>query len=398
MRIFVTVLLLAASVLAQGLRVCHKCGVETKPGEKVCHHCRATLPPAPAAQPASPAPAVHPAPSAPAAPGHHPVAPAPGKPAPAVHPHGGPHPIDHLVRPEVDESLREARALRDKQPTIALCYYQNALALQRLLQPPSAGGNGTDAIAQGIREMQVQSQRGWVACPKCQGSGVGRLVMKKRDGHDSVGPMGKCPTCAGQGGAVGLLTADRARAAFSQGRREFDRREIAKGKVKLGQAYLSPAIRDRLTTQQCALVMSANPRPCDVCGLTGRQLCNACRGRGTMKCNAPDCENGQLRERRRGGSHGVVRATRMNDPTQGLCPVCRGTAEIPCKMCNGAGGVPCKKCGGNGNAPVCRKCDGTGAVTCGRCKGVGEVRGKPCDECRGQGVVLCRTCGGDGSK
>ena len=397
MRIFVSVLFLAVTVLAQGIRICPKCGVETKPQADVCHHCRAKLPPV-APRPAAPVPG-HPQ-TAPV-PGHHPSVPAPGTPAPVVQPHGRVHPghhLDHLVKPEVEESLREAHALREKQPAVALCYYQNALALQRLLPPSPGVGSGMDVVAQGIREMLVQSQRGWVPCPKCQGSGVGRLMLKKRDGHDSMGPMGKCPVCAGQGGAVGLLPADRARVAFSQGRREFDRREIAKGKVKLGQAYLSPAIRDRLTTQQCALVMSANPRPCDACGLTGRQLCNACRGRGTMKCNAPDCENGRIREHRRSGGHGVVRATRMNDPTQDLCPVCHGTAEIPCKMCNGAGGIPCKKCGGNGNALVCRKCDGTGAVTCGRCKGVGEVRGKPCDECKRQGVVLCRTCGGDGSK
>lgn len=398
MKKFLSLFFIAAFAVAQEMVICPQCGHEAQPGATVCRHCHAVLPaPRPERRQAERPQVLPPSPQ-----------------AQANAQKGA------LAAAKTAECLREARQLSKDQPAVALGYYQNALALRRLCAPaPSSGKKPADEIVEGNRAMLARLQRGWVSCRACKGTGEKQMVLRKRDGRDNKGPVGKCPACNGRGGHEGWLPADRVEALVLQGRGEFERQRIAAGDVKVGQAFLPPQLAEQLTNRERALVMTANPRPCPACGITGRQVCAACKGTGFTRCTAQGCQNGRLTEKRK-TVHGVVKATRMNEGADDLCAVCDGTGEVPCRICGGRGSVPCKKCGGSGAAPMCRKCMGTGIVTCGKCKGNGlekgmrrqqgdsslaygkDSQGSPgenvCPECRGEGVVMCPTCGGDGSK
>lgn len=101
--------LAAAAVLwAQGVVVCKSCGREAKPGDAVCAHCAAPLPKPQASGEAAPKPA-----------------------APAVDKDAE---VGRGAAEVVEECVRQARELeKGPQPAVALCYYQNALALMRLV-------------------------------------------------------------------------------------------------------------------------------------------------------------------------------------------------------------------------------------------------------------------------
>lgn len=86
---------------------------------------------------------------------------------------------------------------------------------------------------------------------------------------------------------------------------------------------------------------------------------------------------------------------------QGLCNVCRGTAEVTCRACDGDGRRECYRCHGERGA-TCSKCSGSGRISCPKCKGTGDYYRSPggsrydCYPCQGTGYLECRVCGGTG--
>jgi hypothetical protein len=365
-------LLVAGALWAQGLVVCGKCGREARPGDTVCRHCQEALP-KPKAD--TPSPAVG-----------QPAAPADDK-----------SEVGRLAAGIVEANVRQARELEAKQPELALCYYQNAMALMRLVPAGTFPDTVSDAILAGNTRTLNLVQRGTVPCKRCNGSGRYQIDFSKVDsssGHKTV-PGVPCPTCKGVGTLPGLKEVSKAKMQLLQGRAEFEQRQMVAGDVKVGRVLVPPALDKLLSNRQRALVMTGMPMPCSECRQTARQACTACRGSGWKPCDFEGCSQGVLKETRRSGAR---KEKRMNEEAVKKCPRCDGLGDIPCPTCKGSRSVACSKCDGSGLAPRCTRCTGTGLMQCRRCKGTGDVKGTPCPECKGETQVLCSACQGEGAQ
>jgi DnaJ-class molecular chaperone len=238
--------------------------------------------------------------------------------------------------------------------------------------------------------------RGRTACRKCNGSGKYQIDLGSDSGAKNVKAVDgvACPVCKGVGSFAGYREISKVKMAVLQGRREFERRQMVAGDVRVGQALVPAALESLLVSRQRALVMTGMPAPCAECQLTGRQKCVTCKGTGWVKCRYQGCVNGEIKVTHKSTSR---RSTRVDAPTVSKCPECDGTGEVPCETCKGSSSVACKVCDGSGLASRCKLCTGTGLITCSKCKGSGEVKGGPCPECKGETVVLCKTCRGEGA-
>ena len=292
--------------------------------------------------------------------------------------------------------LRQARELEEKQPEVALCYYQNALALMRLVPVGTQHANVGESIVDGNSRTMQTLLRGRVPCRKCNGTGKFQLDIGKVNHTKSIKAVEgvACPTCKGAGSFAGYRDVTKVKMTILQGRSEFQRRQMVAGDVRVGQALVPAALDVLLTNRQRALVMTGMPVPCASCQLTGRQKCTTCKGSGWVKCDYQGCEHGEVKETTKSDVH---QSKRMNDDEKKKCPRCEGLGEIPCETCKGNGSVACKLCEGSGLAPRCSRCTGTGLMACSKCKGTGEVKGSPCPECKGETVILCTTCRGEGA-
>lgn len=368
-------LVCAAAAWAQGVIVCRACGREAKPGETACSHCSAALP-----KPRDEAP------------------PAPPAPDPAL---GAAEEVARAAAAVVRDSVRQAREAEKQRPEVALSYYQNALALSRLLQAGALPSELGESILAGCERTKQALLRGQVPCRVCNGSGKYQLDMGKVDRKQGVkGISGlACPACKGEGSLPGLREISKVKMSIQQGRQEFERRQMLAGEVRLGRALVPAALEGQLSNRQRALVMTGVPVPCGACQLTGRQRCSACEGTGWTECDSEDCENGALRpQRQTGGSYSRTRTQKLiGDEPVKKCPRCEGLGDIPCVACKGSGSVVCKVCDGSGQAKRCTRCTGTGLASCAKCKGTGELKGKPCPECKGEKMSLCSACRGEGA-
>ncbi len=359
----------AAALWAQGLVVCKACGREAKPGESVCSHCAAALPKPKAGEPPA-----------------KPAAPAPDKAAE----------VERSAAAVVQESVRQARELEKEHPETALSYYQNALALMRLVPAGKFPASVGEAILGGNERVMQALLRGQVTCKKCGGSGKYQLDMSKvavSQGIKAVEGVA-CPACKGVGSFAGFRDVSKVKMLILQGRQEFERRQMLKGDVKVGRALAPAALESLLTNRQRALVMTGMPVPCAACQLTGRQTCTVCKGSSWVKCTYPGCSNGVVKETHAASAR---QSKRLNEEALKKCPRCEGLAEVLCETCKGHGSVACKTCAGSGLAPRCTRCTGTGLMGCSKCKGTGEMKGSPCPECKGETMMLCTTCRGEGA-
>ncbi len=360
----------AAMLWAQGLIVCKACGREAKPGATVCSHCSAPLPKPKEAE-------------------ERVVKPAPlatdknaevGREAAAV----------------VTDSVRQARETEKAQPEVAFSYYQNALALMRLVPAGTYPAAVGESILAGNERVMQALRRGQVPCKKCNGTGKFQLDMSKVDASKGIKAVEgvACAVCKGAGSFAGYRDVAKVKMSILQGRQEFERRQMVAGDVKVGRALVPAALEKQLTNRQRALVMTGMPVPCSECQFSARQACTVCRGLCWMKCTYPGCSNGFIKEER---SASVKQSKRMNEEMKKKCPRCEGLAEVPCETCKGQGSVACKKCAGSGQAPRCLRCTGTGLMSCSKCNGTGEGKTGPCPECKGETVMLCTTCRGEGA-
>lgn len=165
----------ALALWAQGVIVCGKCGREAKPGDVVCRHCQDALPkpkidaPPPAVEPTVPV---------------------------NVEAEAG-----RMAAILVEANVRQARDLEAKQPELSLCYYQNAMALMRLVTAgkfPAAAGA---AILDGNTRLLTLLQRGAVPCRRCGGSGRYQLDLGKVDRSKGLKAVDgvPCTACKGAG-------------------------------------------------------------------------------------------------------------------------------------------------------------------------------------------------------
>ncbi len=361
---------LALAALAQGIVVCGKCGREDRTGGETCAHCKAALPKPPAETPPTPPPA------------------APKEDAGAETWRG--------AAGVVEACMRQARELEAKQPEVALCYWQNALALLRRGPAGTWPESTSEAILSGNARAMQAVLRGPVPCRRCDGSGRYQLDMGKVDRKKGIKAVEglPCPACKGAGALAGFREVSKAKMLILQGRAEFERRQMVAGDVKVGRALVPAALEKGLTNRQRALVMTGMPAPCGECQLSGRQGCSSCRNAGWKKCDYDGCRQGILEEQRQAG---VRKEKRLNEESVKKCPKCEGLGEIPCAVCKGSGGVACSKCDGGGLAPRCTRCSATGLMPCRSCKGTGETKGAPCPECKGETMILCTSCRGEGA-
>jgi len=354
-------------VCAQSVLICSKCGREIKPGETVCSHCGAAVAPVRSAEPV----AVQ---------------------NPLVDTRGD---VLKKAGVVVADSLRLARELEARQPEVALCYYQNALAVMRLLPVGGTGADSADAVLQGnVRAMQA-ILRGRVICRWCNGTGNYQWDVGSAGRNSATRAKSgvSCPFCKGVGSFPGFREVGKAKMAVQQGRGEFERRQMVAGDVRVGRAFVPTPLEEILTVRQRALVMTGMPVPCSACQLTGRQACTVCKGTGWAKCPYQGCQHGEVKIVDKSGR----RAKRHDEGQMEKCPKCEGLGEVPCEVCKGSGSVVCKRCDGSGKAPVCSRCTGTGLAACTKCKGTGKVKGEVCSECKGETVVLCSSCRGEGA-
>ncbi len=357
------------SLWAQGLIVCGRCGREAKAGDTVCRHCQAPLP-----EPRNDAPPAAESEVLPDAESD----------------------VRRMAAGRVEACVRQARDAEVKQPELALCYYQNALALMRLVPAGTFPDGVNGAILEGSTRALQSLQRGTVPCRRCGGSGRYQMDLGKVDrgkGLKAVDGV-PCPVCKGGGSLAGFRDVTKAKMLVVQGRSEFDRRQMVAGDVRVGRVWVSPDLDRVLTNRQRALIMTGMPTPCRECRLTGRQTCAACRGSGWKPCDGEGCDHGILKETRRAGSR---KEKRMNEESAKKCPRCGGSGECPCSICKGAGSVACSTCDGSGLAPRCARCTGTGILSCSKCKGTGTVKGDTCPACKGENMTLCPTCRGEGA-
>jgi len=104
---------------------------------------------------------------------------------------------------------------------------------------------------------------------------------------------------------------------------------------------------------------------CDICGATGKKLCEAykCGGAGRVPipsviCPGDDCLNGGLGERN--PQCDLCHGTGIFVGTQ-ECKVCAGTGKAMCSVCRGTGKRPTGIRGGSTNyrEPSCSECKGS---------------------------------------
>ena len=361
--------LCAHDAWAEELVICKSCGREAKEGETTCSRCGEALP--------------RPRPVAPAGPAEAPAVDVPAE-------------VLKMVATAVEGNYRLAKEAEEaKQPALALCYYQSAMALMRLLPPNHFPKEVGDALLNGRVRMLQTVMAGHVKCRICNGTGKYQMDMSKTDPAGTIKAVSgvPCKACNGRGGIPGMADVPQAKAALLQGRSEFERRQMLAGEVRLGRTFVSSALEKLLTPPQRALVMTGMQVPCDSCQGTARQVCATCRGTRWVKCTFTGCRNGEIDLPK---TKDVITTKRLNEDVTTKCPRCLGFGEITCGPCNGNGSVACQQCSGSGTAPRCQRCTGTGTQECSKCKGAGNIKGTPCADCGGGGVALCATCRGEG--
>lgn len=219
-------------------------------------------------------------------------------------------------------------------------------------------------------------------CPDCGGSGQVGYAKASRFRGELKGDTPvrvRCRRCGGSGRAPRRLTPDERIETLRRLRQAYAQRQLAAGRVPLGDAYADFGAADALDPRTYAGLAHRHPERCRTCCGLGVISCRACDGLGYEEEEAEAPAREEIRHTRIGS------AIRRNDPDDG------GTARtvrIPCGRCGGTGAVPCRKCDGSGLTPLCRRCDGVGFAQDRRRT---EADGTPL-------IVRCKSCKGTGRR
>ncbi len=368
-RLYLTLIavLLCSSALA--LTICRKCGHEVDDGAEKCSHCKALV----VANEAPPGPA-------------------PVKDADKD------DNVSLLAEEFVKEQYRKAQENQEEKPGLAFAYYQNAFAVLRLVPADERSERVGQAIMKNMNLARKAMCVGKVPCHVCKGTGKYKVDLGKVDGSKNVKFVEgiNCKRCDGLGWRMAHLSVDRIKMNVLKGRQAFEQKCMVDGYRKLGRAYVTEELLEKLDLRQRAMVMTGIPSPCKECQYTGLDVCRDCKGTGWVECPAENCKDGVI-ELPSSSSSGYMKKKRLNGEVQEKCGVCQGWGEIPCRSCQGSKCCICEKCGGTGESPRCSRCSGTGLATCTRCNGTGRYKEDDCDKCSGAGQFLCPTCKGEGS-
>lgn len=371
---------LTCSLWAASLVICPKCGWETDSSAQSCPHCGAPLP---VVKVETAAPAVASAPAA------------------AV-PQSSVAISDRALNAARADRSQADNCLSNGRPEVAYAYYENALALSRLVRreglPPMAGQSLVEGRDRALRAVEFTTH----ICPACGGSGARTVRVQTLAGDKS--PVASlaipfsdglvCLTCGGRGSVTTSRLAGERRVLIAQGNREFEVREQADGLVACGRVWMPAALLALLDVKAQALVRTARPTPCPGCMGLGQQDCSRCKGAGRVKCTGDGCVNGQItvKDANPLAANNNVKALTHKE----VCPVCQGSGLMACPDCLGRGTVPCKNCNGTGRSPACSECGGQGWETCSKCQGSGMTGKTVCPVCHGEKVMLCPKCHGEG--
>ena len=363
---------LVCSLWAAGLVICPKCGTESDGSVTTCAHCGAILPVK--TEPAAPAKTDTAAEKRPTT-------------------------ISDIALEAARTDKRLADESLAKRPELAYSYYENTLALSRLVKREGMPADAGKSLAENLercRSMLALSSR---PCTACAGGGKRTIQFQSLSGDKSTHATTAmqssdgltCPVCGGRGVVSAGRSADELRVLIAQGRRDFETRQQALGRVACRRVWMPPELLELLDVKAQALVRTACPTPCPGCMGIGIQDCAHCKGAGRLKCTADGCVDGWVVHKESNTLAPKVAISRKE-----RCLLCQGSGFMPCTDCRGVGTVPCKICNGTGRNAACQDCGGQGWGPCTKCQGTGSVGGATCPECQGKKERLCPKCHGEG--
>ena len=359
-----------------GLNICRQCGHESAENASFCSHCGTKTGAARA-------------PDAPDAP----ETPATGR-------------LDakqqqkqfELAEKAIAEDMAKGRELGGRhREDVAVFLFLNALAIHTVAteKAPDQALERGDWLVKAVKACEGRLRYTTAACPMCQGSGRRSVSMQGMDGTSVVREVAgqSCPRCKGARTIRTMRSVEQLMVVLGQGRREYERTQLAQGRLAVGESWLPKALAESLDVRQQARVCSASALPCKSCLGFGRLECSTCHGERTQPCRHRGCK----------GGHVEIKPTNVLNERTALtrrvkCPQCGGTTRVMCQSCDGHGTTACKSCKGSGERDACSRCGGEGLAACRRCRGAGEYNGAECPECHGEKVVLCSTCHGDGKR
>ena len=353
--------------LVYALTICSKCGHEMDDGAERCGHCKAVV----VKKERAP------------------------EPEPVVIDEGAG--VSEMAEGYVRKQYQLAQKYQDK-PGLAFAYYQNTFAVLRLLEADERSGRIGKAVMKNMSQSRNALMIGSVPCRVCKGSGKYKIDLGKVDGSKNVKFVDgiKCKRCKGLGYRREHLSVDRIKMNVLKGRQFFEQQRVVAGDRRLGRAYVSAELFEKLDLRQRVLVMTGMPSPCKDCQYTGLEVCGGCKGTKWEECPSDNCNNGVVESSSR-SSQSYMKKKRLNGEMLEQCGRCQGWGEIPCLICQGKGCVICEECGGTGEAPRCKRCSGIGLVTCSKCNGTGKYKDEECSKCAGAGEFLCTSCKGEGT-
>ncbi len=363
---------LAGSLWAAALSICPKCGSEATSGESACGHCGAVLPVVSRVA-ASNQPAV----------------------------------VQEKLVGEVSvlalEAARMDKRLADqnlaKRPELAYAYCENALAVSRLIRREETTDQTGKALVDALERCRQRLALASRPCTGCNGSGRRTVQFQMLGGGKSTagaastkgvdGPV--CEECNGKGSVSAGRSADELRVLLAQGRRDFETRQQAAGRVASRRVWVPAELLALLDVRAQALLRTACPTPCSRCMGIGVQDCSRCRGAGRVKCTHNGCVDGWVVRKE---SNALLSKGAISRKER--CPDCQGSSLALCADCRGGGTNPCRTCNGTGRNAACEACGGQGWSTCAKCQGNGVLNGLACPACRARNEILCPKCHGEG--
>jgi len=366
---------MACTLWAAALLICPKCGTEADGTAMVCPHCGAALPVIRVAAPAA------------------------TNVPPPVEKHTTA--VSDMALTAVHADVHLANESLSDRPELAYAYFENALAVSRLVNREGMSADAGKVLAENLehcRNLRAQRTR---TCTTCNGTGRYTLQLQALSGDRKSQPHAPvslsdgpgCPVCGGRGVVPASRLPDELRMLIARGRRDFVARQQAIGYVACGRVWMPPDLLALLDVKAQALVRTACPTPCSSCMGSGLQNCNQCKGSGKIKCSNEGCVLGWITHK---DDDPDVHASKKAQSHKEICPVCQGTGRMTCPDCQSLGVLPCKVCNGTGRNVVCAECGGQGYGPCPKCQGTGRVGNLVCPECQGKGERLCPKCHGEG--
>ena len=355
-----------------GLVICPKCGTEAEDTANVCAHCGALLPVKATAAVVSVATPV-------------------SEKAPST--------ISDLALDAARTDKRLADECLAKRPEMAYAYYENTLALGRLVKREGMAADAGKSLAENLERCRNVLAHVTRTCATCNGAGTRTVQFQSLNSGKNapattttqVADGSVCPTCGGRGVVTVGRSADELRTLIAQGRRDFETRQQALGRIVCGRTWLPPDLLPLLDVKAQALIRTACPTPCAGCSGLGVQDCTQCKSAGRVKCTNKGCVNGWITVK---DANSLTPKSTMTH--REVCAVCSGSGFMACPDCRGVGTTPCKLCSGSGHNAVCQECSGQGWEACTKCQGSGKAGNLPCPDCHGKGERICPKCHGEG--